>query len=67
LRDIGSLHRNHGAIEVKPVCRLLDERPRPPDPRPERGPPQPAPPSPDDDEEDGDIATPKRDRDDEAP
>ena len=35
------------------------------------GPPQDAPapktPPPDDDEEDGDIATPKRDRDDEAP
>ena len=70
LRDGDSLHLNHGAIEVKPLCRLHGERPRPPDPRPEREPPEPSPPpspSPDDEEEDGDIATPKRDRDDEAP
>ena len=48
------------------MTRSNDHRPRAPDPRPEREPPEP-PRAPDEDEEDGDIATPKRDRDDEAP
>jgi len=65
-RQLQGSHRmrgNLGAIEVG----QMDERPRPPDPRPEREPPEPSPPpSPDEEEEDGDIATPKRDRDDEA-
>ena len=59
LQDCGRMHGNLGAIEV--------ERPRPPDPRPEREPPEPSPPPSEEEEEDGDIATPKRDRDDEAP
>jgi len=58
---------NRGAIEVSQrLPSMAGERPRSPDPRPERAPPEPAKPAPEEEEEDGDIATPKRDRDDEA-
>jgi hypothetical protein len=72
LRDYGNICFNHGQNEVNtsnPAGKMMsgrvggarDDKPA----KDDKQKPVPAPPRPDDDEEDGDIATPKRDRDDE--
>ena len=72
LRDCGNICFNHGQNEVNandPAGEKMSGRvgspgnDKPAKDNPKK--PKPTPPRPDDDEEDGDIATPKRDRDDE--
>lgn len=72
LRDYDNICFNHGQNEVNasdPAGEMMSGRVGGPgDDKPTKGDPKkptPAPPRPEDDEEDGDIATPKRDRDDE--
>jgi hypothetical protein len=70
LRDCGNICFNHGQNEVNAsnlVGKMMSGRVgRPEDEKPAKDDPKkPTPARPEDDEEDGDIATPKRDRNDE--
>ena len=70
LRDCGNICFNHGQNEVNvndPTGKMMSGRVgRPEDEKPAKDDPKkPTPARPEDDEEDGDIATPKRDRNDE--
>lgn len=72
LRDRNNICFNHGQNEVNvndPTGKMMSGRAGGPGDdkrtKDDKQKPVPTPPRPDDDEEDGDIATPKRDRDDE--